>query len=355
MHNVKSQCRMLLFQFLLTSRGDEIGVAGDLAHILYSSGDLEVSLVSPSGTPAVSDLPVRTGVSDKCDGVVGPLVAVSVGPDSVPVSSEVDVPEVHGNSERTRVQSGGHISISSRLVHTSDFEGHGIPVAGLSARSLPVLVSVLASRSKVLLVLDDPESLVVPSSTAAVASSGAVKDLLLRKERLLSCLDMSPSLQHTGGGESPATSASVLVLSGGVPVFVIGRTSLESLGSRCFWGRSFWGRSFRSWGSVISKSVVLLSFSLSQISEEGYSVFNSIIFVVSLSHGSYKLSEVLQPHPGFLSVSVVSALSVLEVLEQSLEDSGVLVGQIYHPFFGQSAGQDCEQDHHSLHLFVEIN
>ena len=102
----------LLFQFLLTSCGDKPGVAGDLAHILYSSSDLKVSLVPPSSTPTVPDLPVTTGVSDKGDGVVRPLVAVSVGPDSVPVSSEVDVPEVHGNSERTRVQPGSHISIS---------------------------------------------------------------------------------------------------------------------------------------------------------------------------------------------------------------------------------------------------
>ena len=339
----------------MTSGGDEICVTGDLAHVLYFSGNLEVSLVSPSSTPAVSNLPVRTGVSNKSDGVVGPLIAVSVAPDSIPVSSDVDVPEVHGYSERSRVQSGSHISVSSRLVHTSDFERHSILVAGSSARSLPVLVSVFVSRSKVLVVLDVSESLVVPSSAAAVASSGTVKDLLLRKERLLSSLDVSPSLQHTGGGESPATTASVLVFSGGVPVFVVSRAGLESLGSWGFRSRSFRGRSFWGRSSVVSVSVVLLSLSLSQISKEGYSIFNTVIFVVSLSHGSDKLPEVLQSHPCFLSISVLSAFSVLEVLEQSLEYPGVLVGQIDHLFFGQSAGQDSEQDHHSLHLFVEIN
>ena len=226
-------------------------------------------------------------------------------------------------------------------------EGHSISVAGTSTRSLPVLISVLAGRSKVLVVFDVSQSFVVPSSSAVVAASGAVKDLLLRKEGFLSGFDVSPSLQHTDGSECPATSASVLVFSRVVSVLVASRAILKSLGSWSFRSRGIY---LRSWGGAVSKPVVLLSLSLSQISEESDSVFDSFVFVVSFCHVSDKLPEVLQPHPGFLSVSVVSAFSVLETLEERLENSGIFVSQVDHRFFGQSAGQNSEQDYERLHL-----
>ena len=90
-----------LFAFFFSraaTSGDIPGMARDPADVLDTSSDLQVSLVSPPSTPAVPNFPVVAGVPCEGDSVVGPTLAVSVGPNSLPVSPKIDVPEVHGYS-----------------------------------------------------------------------------------------------------------------------------------------------------------------------------------------------------------------------------------------------------------------
>lgn len=233
------------------------------------------------------------------------------GPDSVIISSNIDVAEIKGDSERSRSEGTHNAAVSSGLVDSRDGEGHGVRVALVSARTLSSGVSVGVSRCEMVPLFDVSEGLVVPSTLASVAASRAIKDLLLRQRVDPSSLDMCVSLDNSDGGISPTRSTSPLLSGGSVSASVVyGRRSPSLLQLLLVF--------FRGGGLNLGKvtgSIVLLGFILTEVSEEGNTVLNIGILVVSLGHLVNESSEVLQPKSSLSSGFVHPGVLPLEVTE----------------------------------------
>jgi len=179
----------------------------------------------------------------------------------------------------------------------------------------------------------------VPSSAARVSTSRTVEDLLFREVVDSSSPNMSVSLNNSDGGIGPAGSTAPLVFGGSISASMVGRRRspsflqlllvLNDLG--CL--------------SHVSNSVVLLGLLLTQICEEGDTVLDLGIFVVSLGHLMDESSEVLEPHSGLGGRSVLSGVLPLEVGEKSLEDGGVSISQVDQGSLSDGhRGQDGQTD-----------
>jgi len=179
----------------------------------------------------------------------------------------------------------------------------------------------------------------VPSTAARVSTSRTIQDLLLGEVVDSSSPDVSVSLNDSDGGIGPARSTASLVFGGSISASVVSRGRspsflqlllvLNDLG--CL--------------SHVSNSVVLLGLLLTQICEEGDTVLDLGIFVVSLGHLMDESPEVLQPKSSLSSGSVLPGVLPLEVAEQSLEDGGVSVSQIDQRSLSQGhGGQDGQTD-----------
>lgn len=131
-----------------TAGGDVVGVTSNGTHVLSGSAQLEVTSITPSSSPRVSDVPVVAAVSDEGDSVGSSATASSI-PDSSVVSPDLNVAEVNSDTKRSRSESTHQSIVSGGPVHTGDPERHGIGVAPVSAGSLSAGISVGGSRSEV--------------------------------------------------------------------------------------------------------------------------------------------------------------------------------------------------------------
>jgi len=103
----------ILFLNLLsrTAGGDVVSVTSNRTHVLSGSAQLEVSPITPSSSPRVSDIPVVAAVSDEGDSMCSSTTASSI-PNSSIVSPDLNVAEVNGNTERSRSESTHQTMIS---------------------------------------------------------------------------------------------------------------------------------------------------------------------------------------------------------------------------------------------------
>jgi len=179
----------------------------------------------------------------------------------------------------------------------------------------------------------------VPSTATRVSTSRTIQNLLLGEVVDSSSPDVSVALNDSDGGVGPAGSTASLVFGGSISASVVGRGRspsflqlllvLNDLG--CL--------------SHVSNSIVLLGLLLAQICEEGDTVLDLGIFVVSLGHLMDESSEVLEPHSGLSSGSVLSGVLPLEVGEKSLEDGGVSISQVDQRSLSDGhGGQDGQTD-----------
>jgi len=136
-----------------TAGGDVVSVSSNGTHVLSGSAQLEVTSITPSSSPRVSDVPVVAAVSDEGDSV-GNSTTASSGPDSSVVSPDLNVAEVQSDSEGSRSEDGHETAVTSGLVDTANPERHGVGMTPVSARSLSAGISVGASRSQVVPLFD---------------------------------------------------------------------------------------------------------------------------------------------------------------------------------------------------------
>ena len=180
----------------------------DTADTLASDGsDLDVSLVSPRGTPGVSDdvvLLSRLGsVSDGGDGVI------ELGSAGGGVH---DTGGVHLEDGSVGLNGNGSWSLGNGGLELVDGLGGDVGVGGNSDLTLgggvlagSVSGGVWVGSLELLTVgLGVGEGVVLPSSSASVGGGVAVNELLLGKGEKGSVGDELVSLNGGGGRESPA-------------------------------------------------------------------------------------------------------------------------------------------------------
>jgi len=131
-----------------TAGGDVVSVTSNRTHVLSGSAQLEVTSITPSSSPRVSDVPVVAAVSDEGDSV-GNSTTASSRPDSSVVSPDLNVAEVKSDSKRSGSEDAHETAVTSGLVDTANPERHGVGMTPVSARSLSSGISVGASRSEV--------------------------------------------------------------------------------------------------------------------------------------------------------------------------------------------------------------
>jgi len=136
-----------------TAGGNVVSVSSNRAHVLSGSAQLEVTSITPSSSPGVSDVPVVASVSDEGDSM-GNSTTASSRPDSSVVSPDLDVAEVKSDSKGSGSEDRHETAVSSGLVDTANPERHGVGMTLVSARSLSASISVGASRSEVVPLLD---------------------------------------------------------------------------------------------------------------------------------------------------------------------------------------------------------
>ena len=182
-----------------------------------NSGDLNVSLVSPGGSPGVSDevvlLAVLNSVSDGSDSVVELSSAGGGVEDSASVHLEDR--SVGLNSDGGGSGSNGGLELGDGLGGDGGNLGNvnltlgGVGLASLGSGSVGVVGLELLSVG-----LGVSEGVGLPSTVASVGGSVAVDELLLGEGEEGSGLDEVVSLNGGGGGEGPAGTALSLVLDG---------------------------------------------------------------------------------------------------------------------------------------------
>ena len=179
------------------------------------SGEADVPLISPLGSPRVLHDPVvlsvLSSVSNSQDSVVQLGSTVSVK-DSRRVELESTLVSLNGNGDGLKSNS----SLESSFVVGSNIDklgDSGDRRAGL-AGSVFSLVRIRRLVADSLIVDDVLESIVHQSSVASLVALclRAINELLLRERHELSSLDGNGTLDRAGGGEGPAGSALALIL-----------------------------------------------------------------------------------------------------------------------------------------------
>ena len=173
----------------------------------WDGSDLDVSLVSPRGTPGVSDDVVVLGsivsVSDGGDGVVE-LGSASGGVE--------DSTGVHLEDRSVGLNGDGGWSLGNGSLELINGLGSNVGVGGntnltLGGRVLAGSISGsvwIVSLELLSVGLGIGEGVVLPSTRASVGSGVAVNELLLGKGEESSGLDEVVSLNGSGGREGPA-------------------------------------------------------------------------------------------------------------------------------------------------------
>ena len=173
----------------------------------WDGSDLDVSFVSPRGTPGVSDDVV----------VLGSIVSVSNGGDGVIELSSAsggveDSTGVHLEDRSVGLNGNGGWSLGNGSLELINGLGSNVGVGGNTNLTLgggvlagSVSGSVWIVSLELLSVgLGIGEGVVLPSTSASVGSGVAVNELLLGEGEESSGLDEVVSLNGSGGREGPA-------------------------------------------------------------------------------------------------------------------------------------------------------
>ena len=339
------------------------GVLQDSALSGLSSGghaELDVSLHSPAGSPAVLHDPVwlvSGGVVPDGEDSVVELVSAIGGEDSSGVVLEGGVVGLDGNADWL----GGDGLLQVILAVDWDVlvsaNGHDVVglLLGVAGSSLGgVSVVILGVNTSV--AHDVLEGVVHDSSVASHVDLVAVDELLLGKADELAGLDEVDSLHGTGGGEGPAGAALLLVLdwddgsllapvdgggSGDVGVGESGQVlpGLPELG-------------LQAWVQVLL--LVLLD---GQVGEAGESQVEGLLLGVNLPDVVKVVGEDLEPLGDLLDVIDVGRLELLqpgvEVLEVSslVEGLNVLWVSVDRDAGEGDGGQDGKDSDGLVHLY----
>ena len=173
----------------------------------WDGSDLDVSLVSPRGTPGVSDDVV----------VLGSIVSVSNGGDGVIELSSAsggveDSTGVHLEDRSVGLNGNGGWSLGNGSLELRNGLGSNVGVGGNTNLTLGGGVLAGSVSSGVWIVslellsvgLGIGEGVVLPSTSASVGRGIAVNELLLGEGEESSGLDEVVSLNGSGGREGPA-------------------------------------------------------------------------------------------------------------------------------------------------------
>jgi hypothetical protein len=188
----------------------------------------DVTILSPSGSPAVSDNPEVTlssisTITNHLDSMIQTDVIREAAPVKDTARVEAPVGGIYSNSQRTnvsKVEHGGILIIRHGVI-TSDSNNRGSigdiiqTVSGLKGVSRLVRVAVFCGMSEKLDVsvakLRDG-SHATTGTTASQSVRGAGSDLLGGKHSHGTGSDGSIGLNHLSGGKGPARSTGALVL-----------------------------------------------------------------------------------------------------------------------------------------------
>ena len=189
------------------------------------------------------------------------------------VSRELTV-ESHADSNRSGTESSSEAVISVNSVDSGDPEGESVLVPHITSSSISVVEGEVGRGSKMSSPLDCFQSFVVESSSSDSGPTGTVSGLLFGKSGVSSVSDGSVSLQDSGSGEGPASVGISLAL--GWSVFVLVVSSEIEL--RVDPSLLKYIIVIVHAGGVESSHV--LGFSFSQISEQGDTVGDILVFFV---------------------------------------------------------------------------
>jgi len=197
------------------------GVHLDTADTLaVDGGDLDVALLTPRGAPGVSDdvvlLATLGTVANSSDGVVKRGTAGGAVEDTTGVHLEDVLVGLDGDGDGGLVNGSlelgdgvsGNVGVAGNL---DLLEG----LVGLAGTSLAGAGGVGVVRLELLSVgLEVVEGVALPATVATVGGLVARDNLLLREGEEGASLEEVSTLDGAGGGESPAGTASSLVLDG---------------------------------------------------------------------------------------------------------------------------------------------
>lgn len=251
------------------------------------------------------------------------------------VSRELTV-ESHADSNRSGTESSSEAVISVNSVDSGDPEGESVLVAGVAGVSVSVGEGVVGGGSEMSSPPDSFQSFVVESSSSDSGPTGTVSGLLFGKSGVSSVSDGSVSLQDSGSGEGPASVGVPLVLGRSESTLVVSsevelRVDLSLL--------KYIIVSIHA-GGVESSHV--LGFSFSQISEQGDTVGDILVFFVVSGSVLYELSEVGQPQSP-LTWCVFLSVLILEHVEETQHNLGISVSQVDDLVLGARHG--CYSNH----------
>ena len=234
-----------------------------------------MTTLSPSSSVAVPHDPVAAGVSDSGDSMVRSGVhAAPVGVDTTTVGRELTV-ECHAGSNWSASQSRGKAAVSSHLIYSGDPEGKSVRMRGDTSVCVSALEGLVGRSGQMSGPLDGLQSTVVESASGNCGSLGAVSDFLFRKGGVPSVDDGSMSLQDSGGSKSPTGVGSSLVFGGSKSALVVGSQVEFGVDLLRFIITLIVGGDCRG-----IESSHVLSFGISQVSEEGDSVGDILVFFV---------------------------------------------------------------------------
>jgi len=310
------------------------------------AGHLNVTLVTPRGTPRVLDQPVVlaavSAITNSQDTVVQVLGrAHRLIVDTRLVELEGVVGSIDGNGDGAN---GGNGGLQSSLRAGLDIlvAGDGTTRVGsiVTASTITSSVGVRSLGVKTLVGDDIGEGIVHQTTVATLVTllGGAVNQVLLREgDELASSLEVS-TLDGAGGGERPARTALALILDGGdvalsAPVdgrgvnLVAGNVNLSSAGGIALHGAKVSG----------------LEFSIGQVTELVHAQLEGVALAVVLVDVSQVLVEDSLAHR-LLSTEV--GLLVLQLPG----GPGSINVQLGLDAGSQSSGNNKSQKGNALHL-----
>jgi len=181
---------------------------------LVTGGEVNVTLLTPAGTPGVLDnesfITADSGVANSQDSVVQTVTASALD-DTRAVELEDVFISFDGD--------GDWLSDQSSLEGISVLSGDEVrSTVGLDGNSLLELASAVDSLVWVgelefeTVVSSVGEGFNWVTTVATIIVGVTVNNLLLREAEKLVVVDLVPSFQDTGGGESPARTALALIL-----------------------------------------------------------------------------------------------------------------------------------------------